>query len=92
MVHAAVANKKRHDEKNNRCQRSITTFLPVRRDKRTSAKSTTAQPHVPRKYFQGKLDHLYVNPVQPEEGSHTNPFVPNVIHRKVKYARITAFF
>ena len=92
MVRAAVANKKRHDEKNNRCQRSILTFLLVRRDKRTSAKSTTAQPHVPRKYFQGNLEHLYVNPVQPIEGSRTNPFVTNVIHRKVRYAIITAFF
>ena len=78
--------------KNNRCQRSIITFLPVRGEKRTSANSTTVKPHIPWKYVQDSLDHVNVNSVQPEEGGRTNPQVQNVIHRKVKYARITAFF
>ena len=92
MVRAAVANKRRHDEKNKKCQRIITTFLPVQSKKRTSENSTTAKPYVPRKYVQSSLEHFHVNPVQKKERGRTQPQPQNVTHRKVKYARITAFF
>ena len=91
MVRAAVANKRRHDEKNKKCQRTITTFLPVR-DRRSSESSSTAKPYVPRKYVQCSLDHFHVSPVQRIERDRTQPKPQNVNHRKVKHARITAFF
>ena len=93
MVSSAVANKRRHDEKSKRCQGTITTFLPVRRDGKTSTNSSTAKPYIPRKYVQGNLKHLYTDPVHPPESrSNLSPQTQNVIHRKAKYTRITAFF
>ena len=58
IVRAAVANKSRHDEKNKSCQRTITTYLPVQDNKRSSESSSTAKPYVPRKYVQGTLDNF----------------------------------
>ena len=93
MVRAAVANKSRHNEKNGKCQYNIKTFLLARREKRTYENSSTAKPYFPWKYVKGNLTHLYVNPVRKNKTrASTNPQAQNVIHRKVKFARITAFF
>ena len=102
MVRAAVANKARHDEKRKKCQGSIKTFLPASRDQKTTIHSATAIPYIPCRYVQTNLTHLHVN-VNREESANinrtagpvrpriTNPQVQEKPHRKVKFARITAF-
>ena len=101
MIRAAVANKARHDEKLKKCQENITTYLPVLRDRKPTTHSATATPYISRTYVQKNLEHLYENI---EETAHLNrmeglarrcppqPQAQAITHRKVKFARITAFF
>ena len=91
MISSAVANKHRNNEKSKRCQRTIKNFLPVRKDGNISTNSSTAKPHVPWKYVQGNLNDLYTYPVHTPRNN-ISPQIQNVIHRKAKYTRITAFF
>ena len=100
MIRSAVANKARHDEKLKKCQENITTYLPVRRDRKPTTHSATATPYISCTYVQKNLEHLYENR---EETAHSNrmeglarrfppqPQAQAITHRKVKFARITAF-
>ena len=91
MISSAVANKHRNNEKSKRCQRTIKNFLPVRKDGNISTNSSTTEPHIHRKYVQGNLKHLYTDLVHTPRNN-ISPQIQNVIHRKAKYTRITAFF
>ena len=96
MVHAAVENKCRHDEKRRISQNTITQYLATSTTTHTTIKSTRAAQYIPCKYAQKNLTHFYKQQPRIRESgrnlqtegvlcntrSHRNPQVEKITHRK----------